>query len=328
MQAMQLVSGSSRIGLIINVRAHANHRHPDRLRLFAEAMGSRDRFVTTRSIDELGRTCTQLAVDRPELIAICGGDGTLHQTLTALLHSFGDLPLPPIAILPGGAMNIVAASLGIHGDPVEHLRALVELKGPGGRTNDVVEVFDHPLLEINDRYGFMFGTGVIHDFLAAYYSTGRPSPMTAARLLLRAAASTLVGGPLSKRLCQSFHARVAADGRVWPRDRFVAICAATIEQIGLGFRPFYRCHDDPERFAVLGIDAPPLGLLRELPRIRAGKPIQSGKVIDEVAREVTIVPTDSRALGYMIDGDLYTCDRALTIKRGPVIKLVRLGPER
>ncbi len=315
--ALRRRSLAPRIGVIINVRAHANHRHPARMGLLAKLIGTRDRFVMTRSIHELERTCTELATDHPEIIAICGGDGSLHQTLTALLHSYGDQPLPAIAILPGGAMNIVATSLGITGDPVEHLRALVERRGAR-------ELFEHPVLQIGDRYGFLFGTGVIHHFLDAYYATGRPSPVTAARLLARAASSTLVGGALAKRLCQPVFARVIADDRVWPRERFVAICAGTVEQIGLGFRPFPRCREHPERFAILGIDASPSGLLRELPRVRAGKPMHPDKVIDEVAREVTIVPTDSNALGYMIDGDLYRSERALTIRRGPVIKIVRL----
>lgn len=55
--------------------------------------------------------------------------------------------------------------------------------------------------------------------------------------------------------------------------------------------------------------------------------MHSGKVIDKIAREVTIRPSDHRALGYMIDGDLYACDRAITIKRGPAITIVRLRPE-
>jgi diacylglycerol kinase (ATP) len=315
-----------RIGVILNVRAHANQHDPHRLRLLAEMIGKHDRFATTRSIEELEHACIQLASDGPEIVAICGGDGTLHQTLTALIRIYGDRPLPAISILRGGAMNIVASSLGIRGDPVEHLRALVELKRRGGLASmPASERFEHPLLQIGDRYGFMFGAGVIYDFLEAYYGTGRPSPVTAARLLFRTAASTLVRGSLSKKLCQPVRANVVADGRVWPRDQFAAICAATIEQIGLGFRPFYRCREDAERFPVLGIDTSPLGLLRELPRVRAGKPIRTGKVIDEIAREVTILPTHPPSLGYMIDGDLYACSGVLTIRRGPVIELVRLS---
>jgi diacylglycerol kinase family enzyme len=330
-----------RIGLIINVRAHANQHDPSRLHLLAKLIGNHDQVATTRSLEDLYGACTQLANDRPEVVAICGGDGTLHQTVTALIHSYGDRPLPAIAILRGGAMNIVAASLGIHGNAIDHLRTLVALNQRGGLAlaragapcepaggRAAIGTFAHGVLQINDRYGFMFGTGVIHYFLKAYYATGKPSSVTATRLLLRAVASTLIDGPLSKRLFQPFQAHVVVDGLTWPRDRFIAICAATIEQIGLGFRPFYRCREQLDGFAVLGIDTTRLGLLRELPRIRAGKPLHPGKVIDEIAREVTILPTDPYELGYTIDGDLYACDGALTIKRGPMLELVWLDPAR
>jgi diacylglycerol kinase (ATP) len=321
----QFRSRTTGIGLIINVRAHANQHVPDRPRHLIRLIGAHDHVATTRSLDDLDGACRQLARDQPEIVAISGGDGTLHQTLTALIRSYGGQALPVIAILRGGAMNIVAESLGIHGDPVELLRALLQLRRRG-LAPARLETFEHGLLQVGDRYGFMFGAGVIHDFLKAYYATGRPSPLTAARLLLRAAASTLIGGPLSKQLYHPFHARVVADELAWSRERFVALCAATIEQIGLGFRPFYRWRERPDGFAVLGIETTPLGLLRELPRVKAGKPIRRNKVSDAVAREVALTPTDPRELGYMIDGDLYTTDRTLTITRGPTLKFVRLAP--
>jgi diacylglycerol kinase family enzyme len=315
-------SRASGIGLIINVQAHGNQHAPDQPHLLADLIGKHDRVATTRSLEELQEACRKLAWDRPDIVAICGGDGTLHQTLTALVQAYASEPLPKIAILRGGAMNIVAESLGIRGEPVELLRKLLDLKRR--RAAPVLESFEHGLLHVNDRYGFMFGAGVIHDFLKAYYATGKPSAVTAARLLVRAAASTLVGGDLSKQLYRPLHARVVADGMRWPRVRFVAVCAATIEQIGFGFRPFYRCGERADGFAVLGIDTTHLGLLRELPRIKAGKPIRRSKVSDDVAHEVTLTPMDPDQLGYTIDGDLYSSDRTLTITRGPTLDIVRL----
>ncbi len=47
------------------------------------------------------------------------------------------------------------------------------------------------------------------------------------------------------------------------------------------------------------------------------------KVIDQVAREVVFTPSDDK-LEYMIDGDTYTCDGALTIKTGPKLRFIRL----
>ena len=60
----------------------------------------------------------------PAIIAVHGGDGTLHRTITALGRAFGDDPIPPIAILCGGTMNVVATSLGIRERPTAFLTAL------------------------------------------------------------------------------------------------------------------------------------------------------------------------------------------------------------
>src|SRR5690606_33644310 len=159
------------------------------------------------------------------------------------------------------------------GDPVEQLRMLVSLRERGelarylsGRSARVdgarprLELFERSMLRVGDRYGFLFGTGVIYSFLEAYYTAREPSGMTAACLLVRAAASTLVGGPRVRRLCRPLHARVVSDGRIWEPEQFVAICGATIEQIGFGFRPFRQCRDRIDGFEVLGIHATPLEL--------------------------------------------------------------------
>lgn len=322
-----------RIGVVINARAHANRHTPKRVHQLQALLGARDHAVTTRSLTELDAACAALANERPDVVAICGGDGTLHRTLTGMIRSYAERTLPPIVILRGGAMNIAAASLGFHGDPIDHLRRFVALRERGdlaaclaGRVNASrpgLEMFEHRLLRIDGRYGFLFGTGVIHDFLKAYYATPEPSRTTAACLLLRAAASSLVGGPLARRVCRPFHARVLTEGRIWPRHHFVTICAATIEQIGFGFRPFPRCRGRTDGFEVLGIHTTPLGLLRELPRVRAGKPMRADKVIGELTRALAIESLDPGALGYTIDGDLYTCSDVLRIESGPVLRFVR-----
>lgn len=322
-----------RIGIVINECAHANRRHPQRLRQIDRLVGKHDQVMTTRSLTELDAACATLAAERPDVVAICGGDGTLHRTLTAMIHSYAGRALPPIMILRGGAMNIAAASLGVRGDPVDQLRMLVAARERGGlaaclagRKNAPkrgLELFAHPLLRVGDHYGFLFGAGVVHNFLQAYYASREPSGVRAASLLARAAGSTLVGGALARRLCRPVHARVVADERIWPADRFVAICAATIEQIGFGFRPFYRCRGRNDGFAVLGIVTTPRELLCELPRIRAGKPIRADKAIDDFACALAIESLEPGELGYTIDGDLYASSGVLRIESGPVLRFVR-----
>ena len=178
---------------------------------------------------------------------------------------------------------------------------------------------------MGDAYGFIFGNGIIYNFLHEYYATGTPSPATAAQLILRAAGSTMVRGPLSRRIYKRFHARVVADGDRWACEDFITVAAAVVEQIGLGFKPFYRVHEEPSAFALLGIHTDAAGFVAELPNIMAGKPMRRDKVIDQAARHVVFEADEP--LEYIIDGDTYAQaagqSGTLTLRVGPKLQFLR-----
>jgi diacylglycerol kinase (ATP) len=310
------------IGLITNPRSRANMRDPSKARKLGYLIGSHGTAEATRSLDDLYRVCEEFKKERIEILGISGGDGTMHHTLTAMIRTYGEQELPLIAILRGGTMNTIANSLGIKGEAPKLLFELVDKhrRGLGAE----LEVFDKQILQVGDRYGFLFGNGIIHNFLHEYYATGNPSPATATKLIMSAAASTLMGGDLAKRIYRRFHARVTVDGDTWACQDFITVAAAVVEQIGLGFKPFYRCNEHPDTFAVLGIHTTALGFVTDLPRILGGKPMRRDKVIDSVAREVVFEQLEEGNLEYMIDGDTYVGERTLRLKMGPKLRFVRL----
>ena len=65
-----------------------------------------------KTLEELASRRRSLPAKPPSIIAVHGGDGTLHRTVAALGLAFGEAPIPPLAILGGGTMNVVSASLG------------------------------------------------------------------------------------------------------------------------------------------------------------------------------------------------------------------------
>jgi diacylglycerol kinase family enzyme len=313
------------IGLITNPRSRANQRDPSKPRKLGYLIGSHGTAEATKSLDDLYRVCEEFKKERIEILGISGGDGTMHHTLTAMIKTYGDQPLPMVAMLRGGTMNTIAKSLGIHGETPKLLFELVDKHRRGlGAEFDVIE---REVLQVGDKYGFIFGNGVIYNFLHEYYATGNPSPSTAAKLISSAALSTMVGGDLAGRIYRRFHAHVIADGDEWARRDFITVAAAVVREIGLGFKPFYRCNEVPGAFALLGIHTTAFGFVSELPRIMAGKPMRRDKVIDRVAREVVFTPLGDRAgekLEYIIDGDTYICDGSLTIRTGPRLRFIRL----
>jgi diacylglycerol kinase (ATP) len=112
-----------------------------------------------------------------------------------------------------------------------------------------------------------------------------------------------------------------ADGDRWACEDFITVAAAVVEQIGLGFKPFYRVHERPDAFALLGIHTTAVGFVAELPNIMAGKPMRRDKVIDQIATDV-VFESDEQ-LEYIIDGDTYVQSGALRLQVGPTLRFLR-----
>jgi diacylglycerol kinase family enzyme len=308
------------IGLITNPRSRVNLRDPGRARRLSYLVGSHGNAEATQSIDDLYRVCEEFKKERIDVLGISGGDGTLHHTLTALIRTYADeVPLPPVAILRGGTMNTIARSFGIVGDAPKLTFELVDRHRRG--LLDTFPWVERDILQVGDKYGFIFGNGIIYNFLHEYYASGTPSPATAAQLIMRAAGSSMVRGPLARRIYKRFHARVVADGDRWACEDFITVAAAVVEQIGLGFKPFYRVHERPDAFALLGIHTTAVGFVAELPNIMAGKPMRRDKVIDQTATNV-LFESDEQ-LEYIIDGDTYVQDGGLRLQVGPTLRFLR-----
>ncbi|MSP63540.1 MAG: diacylglycerol kinase [Myxococcales bacterium] len=308
------------IGVITNPRSRANKRDPASMRRLGYLIGSRGAAAATHSLDDLYRVAEEFKKEEIEFLGINGGDGTIHHTLTAFIKVYGQKPLPQVAILRGGTMNTIANSLGIKGDPAKLLFELVDRY----HNHDPMDVFEKEILAVGDAYGFIFGNGVVFNFLDAYYSSGRPSPTAGLKLLLRGVLSALVGGKLARQLTGRFRGQVTVDGDRWACEDFMTVAASCVEQIGLGFKPFYRCEERPHHFAILGIHThSTIGLVAELPRVLRGKPMRRDKVIDQVAREV-LFESDGE-VKYTVDGDTYTTQGSLRLRTGPRLSFVRLS---
>jgi len=71
---------------------------------------------TTKESNQAGRMALELLEDPPDLLAICGGDGTINEVAS----SFPSPPFP-IAVLPAGTANVIARELRLPLNPVKAL---------------------------------------------------------------------------------------------------------------------------------------------------------------------------------------------------------------
>jgi len=283
------------------------------------------------TLDDLYRIAEDFKRIKIEVLGISGGDGTNHVTLTGFINVYAGHQLPQIAFLRGGTMNTVANAVGVRrGRPEGLLGRLIRAYAERA-SFPLIHAERHVMRVVAldrrknpgaDHYGFLFGTGVVRGFLAEYYRSGEPSPLIAAKTLLRGVGSTMVRGDMIKRMAAPFRGSVEIDdGTRWAERDYLAIASGTIDQIGLNFRPFCRYAERPETFHILGIHASPLQLVRDLPRIWRAEPIRSRNAYEATPRWVRISSHDG-AIGYMIDGDLHEARGPIELRVGPRVKIV------
>ena len=306
------------IAVIVNPRSRANRRNPRIAAEFQTIVGERGRVFAPKSIEELDALAIELRQAAPAVIAVHGGDGTLHKTVTALDRVFGAAPLPPIALLCGGTMNVVATSLAIRERPAVFLRAIVDAAGEG-RSLDTIR---RRCLRIGDELGFLFGSGLPANFLTEYYAPGDYGPRRAAWLLARAFFSALWHGPFVRKLFKRFEGSVRVDGTLLERTAFVGLMAGTVREVGLGFKLVHRADDDPERFGVLAMHSAVLPLALDLWAVQHGRGIAPSRAFSAVASQMD-VHSKNGTMAYTIDGDLYRTHESVTISLGPPILFLR-----
>ncbi len=304
--------------VFVNPSSRANRKDPERFHRFVAILGDAGRVVAPSSPDALATEAHNVAEERPSVIGVHGGDGTLHWTLTALLRAYRDRPLPPLALLPGGTMNVVASSLDIESKPEKMLEQLAVDE----RAGTAPELVKRHCLKVQDEYGFVFGTGLIANFLEEYYAKGEYGAGRALWVLARSVSSEVVGGAYSRHIFRRFQGRVLVDGQRLPWNALLGLGAATVPEVGLGFRMIHRAGDHPHRFGVLAMHSSPLALTLDLAAVRQGRGISPRRAWSEVATHIVIEPDGPETL-YTVDGDLYRARGNLTIELGPELSFVR-----
>lgn len=306
------------IALFINPRSRANRRNPAGIHALAQAMGDTGVVLSPPSLNAIADLAGSLAKNPPDVIAIHGGDGTVHSIVTRLIPAFGDRPLPPLALLTGGTMNVVPRSLGLTADPETFMAQLA------ARVRDArpIECLDRRCMKVGDSYGFVFGNGVIGSFLDEYYATGSYGPGRALWIGVRGLSSKLAGGDYAARAFAPFKGQVTIDGHRLADDEFTAISAGTVREVGLGFKLNHRANEDGSRFNVVVIKAEPLSLMADLLPVRLGQGIAPSRADSRLASHVRIEPAAAN-MTYTVDGDMYRSTGPLEITMGPVLRLAK-----
>ena len=307
----------SGIGVLSNPRSRKNRKNPRLTRRLGYLLGEKGDLQAPTDLDALAQVASRFRERDIDILCVNGGDGTLHTALTAMVGAYGDHPLPKVAVLKGGTMNTVAHGLGIRGSASEILHYVVRCY----HAEEPMPTARRWLMAIDDQqYGFMFGNGLVARFLEAYYEGSEPSPTKALLLLARGAASVVVRGRLARWLSEPFYGTAEVDGHTWPLERWMSVAAGTVDDLGVGFRPFYKAPRHPGRLHALGLGCRPWDVVRNLPRIYRAQPIAAEGVFERVGTELII--RSDEPINYMIDGDFHRGGQTLTVRTGPPVDII------
>jgi len=330
------------IAIIANPNARRNREWPLWAQQLRKAAPGAP-LLETRTPEDLTRAAKQLASEKPQVIAIAGGDGTVTHTVTALWQAM-DGQLPPLSLLGGGAYDSLAP-LGGRGDAENRLRRLSEAVAAGSELKTV----ERDMLRVapegapaggdgfagvasrevqqagaskDGRCGFRFGVGLPVRFIEAIYATGSTGPWASTRVLARVVASSIAMGPLARKLYAPMDLRVRLDDDEWPLVPIYGVVCSSVAEAGLGLKPFRRATEQPGAFLAMGLTAGPRQFALELPRLLLGFPARRDRLIEGVGERLLL---SARApLSWLLDGEIFTSATGkLTVSLGPRVSLVR-----
>lgn len=179
-----------------------------------------------------------------EVIAINGGDGTIHAVFSILINEKPFKKMPLIAILPAGKTNMISEDLGAKQPrPHHYLRRLLEWAKDGSLNRHVVK--RHVLkVEGIDRqqpiYGMFLGTAGIIEGIAytrrRIHPLGLPNALSHALSMAVLFCRAIVGGFFRKGQDERSLVQVTIDRKGTVMGRYLVVIATTLNRLLLGFR--------------------------------------------------------------------------------------------
>lgn len=306
------------IGVVTNPRAGKTIGNCARINRLSQILGPHGLLREARTFDEMLGIAEEFRREGIGVLAIHGGDGTLHHALSAFIPAYSGTGLPPVALLRGGTMNTIARCLGIKGLSETILKRVVGTVGRQG----LCEVVRTNTLKVNDRYGFIFGLGFPVSLLKAYYRDGGRGRSKTIRVLLEILFSMIKKGAEHNDFFRPFEAKIWVEGERLPGRCYTAFLGATVKEVGLGFKPTRRAAEGEGLFQCLCTGPQRMGL--NALRVLLGMELLGESLMDRLASRSVIVL--ERPSDMQIDGEIFKGQQEIRLTAGPTIRFMRPKP--
>jgi hypothetical protein len=265
-----------RVGLISNPLSQRNRQRQPAMR---EAVDGHPDLLHAEldSVHATADVLRDFARREVGLIAVCGGDGTVQKVLTELLNGQEFDPLPAVAVLPGGMTNLIAADVGLQGDPVQSLVRLCRLAADPTAARETQERAVLSLQRVPGEppvHGMFLGTAAFyHAIMMARHQvhpTGAKHDLALAMSLGLALFRLMTGRVGSSELSRGERMTVELDGRSGAPAEYLLFLATTLERLMLGLMPFWGEGSGGARYT--SVRFPPQRLWRALLPVIRGRP--------------------------------------------------------
>lgn len=330
--------------------------------VFWESIGpmftGRAHVFTPQSFELLDMAILRLVALRPDIVFLCGGDGTQHHYLTRIVNRCRDhgFALPYFIILATGTMNDAATSLKLNRrsvpDQVERILGKLER----GERLDAVRF--RPM-SVNGECAFLYGAGIPVAFLDRYYQNFIRGPVGSVvtigsvlwselflelglddhsswipRLLstfgidYRNGWLRMLLDELGLEDAESWHAKDIEvrisnpDGYILGSDetffRHTGVMATVIDQIGMGLRAFPEAMRDNNHFTLRTTKLSLAETLANGPMILTGQPVMG--IDDEKLSSATVEFAEPTV--RMVDGEIKPPALRDELGMGPELKII------
>lgn len=265
-----------RLGLLVNPQSGTNRRNLQALLRILDRYKPAFYRQVVRPQD-VTEALVDMAAQQVEVLAVCGGDGTIHATLTALFHARPFAVRPPVVLIAGGTSNMTAADVGIRGSkPTRALKRLLawsEGKGPEG------QLVRRPILRVNcgpgsvPRFGMFFSAAGIVQVTRVRRATRRLAKSGLMCGSLGTAVTVgryLLGLALGRRVVEPTTIAIRLDGQSCGTHNYLALFITTLARLNPGIRPYWGEGSGPLKYTAVAYQ--PQDLLRAAPSLVSGRP--------------------------------------------------------
>jgi hypothetical protein len=285
------------------------------------------------AVDQIAMALKSIALVRPKLLIINGGDGTVQATLTEMYQGgyFGDNP-PPIAVLPNGKTNLIALDLGAEGDALVALKKMLHLARNDLESHLVVrklialsnDANPQPILGM-----FLGGAGLAQIILYCrniIYPLGLPNSVSHFLAAVATVISLLFNASTRFLPVTSSNMRISMIRNGDLHGNFCVLMVTTLEKLILRSKTGIESADQPDNMKFVAVENNRSGLWTMIRDTIAGRfGSRAGAGLHLEREDVIEIESDHGCV--VLDGELFEARRGrpITLRTTEPVPFLRLA---